>query len=63
MYIFTTVRGKFIEMKEFKATKTLYSGTRVLIYRKNLEKKLGKIVIAWCSMGGSNPSEKIIQKK
>lgn len=59
MYIYTTKKGKFIEIKKFGSS--LYTKTgksqadRALNYRKKLEKQILKPVVVWSHMGGDNP--------
>lgn len=51
MYLYTDKKGKVVELKNIKSG----NGDKALVYRKILEKKLKKVVIAWAHMGGDNP--------
>lgn len=55
MYIFTDEKGNLIEVKDFHGV-----GSEALKYRAKLDRKLGKVVIAWCHMGSSNPNPEFV---
>jgi len=57
-YIFTDKKGNLIERCVFIGTfgvDGFEAGKEALKRRAELEKKLGKTVIAWAHMGGDNP--------
>jgi hypothetical protein len=56
MYLYTDQAGLKKEIKYFQSSSTQYSGEQALDYRKVLEKKQKTPIVAWCLMGGDNPS-------
>ena len=54
MYLFTDEKFKAVELKDFVTTRTDTTAEQALVYRKRLEKKAKKPIIAWAIMGGDN---------
>lgn len=54
VYLFTDEEGSKIEIIQPNGYYDT-PGEEAMAYREKLEKKLGKPIVAWCHMGGSNP--------